>query len=73
MDVYRLEDSKETIGLSDYFDKGGVTIIEWSDMIENELPSERLELHFKVIDEETRVIKFVPYGKEYEDLCNYVL
>ncbi len=73
MDVYRLEESKESIGLSDYFNKGGVTIIEWSDMIQNELPAERLEIHFKVIDEETRVIKCIPYGKEYEDLCNYVL
>ncbi len=73
MDVYRLEESKESIGLTDYFNRDGVTIIEWSDMIQNELPDERLEIHFKVIDEETRVIKCIPYGKEYEDLCNYVL
>ena len=42
MDVYRLEDNKDNIGLTDYFNKGGVTIIEWADMIEDELPSERL-------------------------------
>ena len=30
MDVYRLEDSKEDIGIEEYFDKGGVTIIEWA-------------------------------------------
>ena len=31
MDVYRLEDGDDgTIGLTDYFSKGGVTIIEWS-------------------------------------------
>ena len=29
MDVYRLEESDEGIGFKDYFNKGGVTIIEW--------------------------------------------
>ena len=33
MDVYRLEDNKDNIGLTDYFNKGGVTIIEWADII----------------------------------------
>ena len=28
MDVYRLEDSKEDIGIEEYFDTGGVTSIE---------------------------------------------
>lgn len=73
MDVYRLEDNKESIGLTDYFEKDGITIIEWSDMIEDQLPENRLEIVFKVMDEETRVIKLIPYGKEYEDICNYVL
>ena len=53
MDVYRLEDNKDNIGLTDYFNKGGVTIIEWADMIEDELPSERLDIEFKFIDENT--------------------
>ena len=74
MDVYRLEDEQEdTIGLSDYFTKGGITIIEWSDIIKDSLPEERLELKFKVIDEETRLITLTPYGKAYEDLVSAVL
>lgn len=74
MDVYRLEDGDDgTIGLSDYFTKGGITIIEWSDIIKDSLPEERLEIKFKVIDEETRVLMMVPYGEAYEDLLNAVL
>lgn len=74
MDVYRLEDGDDgTIGLTDYFTKGGVTIIEWSDIIKDSLPDERLEIKFKVIDEETRVMTLVPYGSEYEDLLSAVL
>lgn len=73
MDVYRLEDGQDNIGITDYFSKGGVTIIEWSDLIENELPEERLEINFKLIDENTRLLIFKPYGKIYEDVCNSVL
>lgn len=73
MDVYRLEDSVEGIGFRDYFNKGGVTIIEWADLIEKQLPKNRLEIKFKVIDEDTRVLVFTPYGEEYEELCSAVL
>jgi tRNA threonylcarbamoyladenosine biosynthesis protein TsaE len=73
MDVYRLEDTDETIGFNDYFKSNGVTIIEWADMIEDKLPEERLEIKFKVIDENTRVLVLTPYGQAYEDVVNSVL
>ena len=73
MDVYRLEENKDNIGLTDYFNKGGITIIEWADMIENELPEERLDIRFRVVDENTRALTFIPHGKAYEDLCESVL
>ncbi len=73
MDVYRLEGSCDTVGFDEYFNKGGVSIVEWSDLICDCLPEERLTIHFKVIDENTRVLVFEPSGKQYEDLCNSVL
>ncbi|MDE5631059.1 MAG: tRNA (adenosine(37)-N6)-threonylcarbamoyltransferase complex ATPase subunit type 1 TsaE [Bacilli bacterium] len=73
MDVYRLEDSDATIGFNDYFQSESVTIIEWSELIKDKLPDERLDIKFKVIDENTRVIILKPYGQKYEDLVNYVL
>ena len=73
MAVYRLEENKENIGIRDYFTKGGVTIIEWADMIEEELPEERLDIDFRFIDENTRVLIFKPHGKIYEDVCDTVL
>ena len=72
MDVYRLEDVKEDIGIEDYFEKSGVTIIEWADMIKDKLPEERLEIKFKIIDENTRVLVLTPYGKIYEDICGVI-
>ena len=59
MDVYRLNEDDDTIGIKDYFNKGGVTIIEWADVIKNKLPEKRLDIKFKVIDEDTRVLVFM--------------
>lgn len=73
MDVYRLEENDESIGFQDYFNSEGVTIIEWSELIEDSLPEERLDIKFKVIDEDIRVIKLTPHGQKYEDIVNYVI
>ncbi len=73
MDVYRIEESDGTIGFSDYFNKDAVSIIEWADMISDELPEERLDIDFKIIDENTRVLILKPLGEKYEDLVNSVL
>ncbi len=73
MDVYRLDDSNEDFGLSDYLNDDAVCIIEWPEMIEDQLPEERLDIKFKVLDENTRVLIFTPYGQKYEDLCEAVL
>ncbi len=75
MDVYRLEGKVEDLGIEEYFTKGGVTIIEWADMIADYLPEERLEIKFKLSDEDedTRIITVTPYGQEYEDICEAIL
>ncbi len=73
IDAYRLEDQKENIGISDYFDKDGVTIIEWAELIEDELPSERLDIEFRIKDENTRILILKPHGKMYEDICESIL
>ncbi len=72
MDVYRLEETDESIGFQDYFHKDGVCIIEWADIIKDKLPSERLDVKFKVIDDDKRILIFTPYGEQYEELCRAV-
>ena len=72
MDVYRAENT-ESIGLEDYFNKDAISIIEWADLIEDHLPKERLQIRFKIIDEDTRVLVLIPHGEKYEDLVNSVL
>ena len=73
MDVYRLDGNVSGIGIEEYFTKGGVVVIEWADTIKEYLPSERLDLKFKILDENKRVLIMEPHGKKYEDLCEAVL
>ena len=73
MDVYRLEGKVEELGLDEYFDGNGVTIIEWADMISDYLPKERLDITIRVTGEDTRVFILKPHGKVYEDICEAIL
>lgn len=73
MDVYRLDGNSEGLGIEEYFTKDGVVIIEWAETIKDLLPKERLDIKFKIIDEEKRVLIFTPHGKKYEELLEVSL
>ena len=73
MDVYRLEGNVNELGLEEYFDGDGVSIVEWADMIEDHLPKERLDIFIRVTGEDSRSITLKPYGKVYEDICEAII
>jgi len=73
MDLYRLNGDVKNLGLDEYFTRDGIVIIEWADMIEEYLPEERLDIKFRVIDEDTRVLVFQPHGVKYEEVCEEIL
>jgi len=73
MDVYRLENKKEALGFEEYFEKGGIVIVEWADQIEEQLPKHRLNISIKIVGENKRLFIIKPVGKKYEDLCEAVL
>lgn len=73
MDVYRLDGNTYGYGIEEYFTKGGVVVIEWSDTIKDILPNEYLHIKFKVVDENKRVLILTPHGQKYDDLCEAVL
>ena len=75
MDVYRLDGKVEDLGIEEYYTKGGVTIIEWADMIPDYLPEERLDIKIKSSneDEDKRTITLIPYGSKYEEVCEAVV
>ena len=75
MDVYRLDGKVEDLGIEEYFNKKGITIIEWADMIPDYLPEKRLDIKIKSSeeDEDKRIITITPYGRKYEELCEAIL
>jgi tRNA threonylcarbamoyladenosine biosynthesis protein TsaE len=73
MDVYRLDGNTDGVGIEEYFEKGGVVVIEWAATIKDILPSEYLHIKFKVVDENKRTLIITPLGTKYEELCEAVL
>lgn len=71
MDLYRLEESEVIdLGLDEYFDGNGVSIVEWPSVSPEDLPKEVLEIHLATdLDNiEKRTIQFKAKGKQYEEL-----
>ncbi|AUX12252.1 tRNA (adenosine(37)-N6)-threonylcarbamoyltransferase complex ATPase subunit type 1 TsaE [Latilactobacillus sakei] len=71
MDVYRLEETGASdLGLEEYFDGDGVSVIEWSQFIADELPSDYLTIHFNKNDDDDqmRTLVFEPHGARYTAL-----
>lgn len=75
MDVYRLDGKVDDLGIEEYYTKGGITIIEWADMIPDYLPENRLDIKIKNSseDEDKRTIVLIPHGKKYEEVCEAVV
>ena len=57
-DFYRLRDNDDPfdLGLDEYFDGTGVTVIEWADRFLRALPARTIYIRFAIVDEETRKI-----------------
>lgn len=73
MDAYRIEDNANKLGIEEYFEKGGVCIIEWADMISNYLPEERLDIQIKITSENARVLVLKPHGDKYIQVCEDII
>jgi tRNA threonylcarbamoyladenosine biosynthesis protein TsaE len=70
MDMYRIsQEEADELGLDDYFYGAGVTLIEWSSLIEDLLPPERLAITIAHQDDQTRVFHLTPHGAPYQSWC----
>ncbi|MBB1095013.1 tRNA (adenosine(37)-N6)-threonylcarbamoyltransferase complex ATPase subunit type 1 TsaE [Limosilactobacillus agrestis] len=75
MDVYRLENGgAEDLGLEEYFDGDGVSVVEWAKYVEDELPADFLAIHFKRTDDDnTRLLEFAPHGTHFDQIVKSVV
>lgn len=67
LDLYRMKssDELESIGFSEYIDSDGVTVIEWAERAEGELPAECLSVYLSCIEENRHEIGFLAEGERY--------
>ena len=68
IDAYRLEEHFQDLGFEEYINGDGLTIVEWSDFIEEILPKDRLVISIAYEGETSRKISLHAIGKEYEEL-----
>ncbi len=70
IDLYRLKSPEEleNIGFEEYIESDGVTVIEWAERAEGELPEERLSVYLNFVNENSREIGFLGEGERYQKL-----
>lgn len=70
IDLYRLKDhgELENIGFEEYIESDGVTVIEWAEKAEDDLPEECLSIYLSNVDDTSRELGFLPEGERYQKL-----
>ena len=63
-DLYRLEAADELVDIDFYglLESGGVSLIEWGDKFESELPDERLDVEIRASEDDVREITIAGVG-----------
>lgn len=69
LDVYRLEDSEEDLGWDELFYGDAISIVEWAQFIEEELPENRLAIRIIRTGDTARMIELEPTGNHFIEIC----
>jgi tRNA threonylcarbamoyladenosine biosynthesis protein TsaE len=69
-DAYRLrgESDFDELGAHEYFQSGGVCLVEWADRVPRSMPAERLEVRLIVVGETLRRAEVTAHGDRYREL-----
>lgn len=73
LDVYRLSESDEDLGWDELFYGNAVSIVEWAQYIDEELPKDRLAIEMYREGDTERRIELKPVGQRYERLCEELM
>lgn len=70
IDLYRLKTPSELdgIGFEEYIESDGVTVIEWAERAEDELPEERFSIYLSYVSDNSREMGFLAEGERYKKL-----
>jgi tRNA threonylcarbamoyladenosine biosynthesis protein TsaE len=70
IDAYRVRDEDEfqALGPEEYFDRGGLVLIEWADRVPGCLPPDRVEIAIEVTGAQSRRFEITALGGRYADV-----
>ena len=68
IDAYRLENCDSELGLEEFIEGEGVTLIEWPDYIKPLIPASHLRIVIEALGENSRRITFENIGSSYEQV-----
>ena len=68
MDLYRLagEDEIESLGFSEYFYGGGLTVVEWPERLGSLMPAEHLHIALLISGETSRTANLTGHGSRWQ-------
>lgn len=72
IDAYRMEGLHQDLGLDEFLDDDGLTVIEWSQFMPNLIPDEYLSVSIRLLEGDTREFTFEAVGETYEELLEEV-
>jgi tRNA threonylcarbamoyladenosine biosynthesis protein TsaE len=58
------------LGVHEYYESGGVCLIEWADKVRDVLPDEYLEIRISITGEESRRMELIAHGEQYKALAS---
>jgi tRNA threonylcarbamoyladenosine biosynthesis protein TsaE len=61
VDAYRVQRAEELleVGLEEYFEKPGVTVIEWGEKVKSVVPERAIEVRFEILEHDHRRITII--------------
>ncbi|MHC5227147.1 tRNA (adenosine(37)-N6)-threonylcarbamoyltransferase complex ATPase subunit type 1 TsaE [Enterococcus sp. LJL99] len=74
MDVYRIGGEADELGLEEYFEGDGVSVVEWGQLLEENLPENYLAIDLEKESEnlEKRIMTIKAHGRKAEKLLQKI-
>jgi tRNA threonylcarbamoyladenosine biosynthesis protein TsaE len=68
MDVYRINENSRDDDLEEYFERDGLSVVEWAENIAYLLPKNALQITIKITGNHSRTLEFVCTNDDFSEM-----
>ncbi|MDD3106824.1 MAG: tRNA (adenosine(37)-N6)-threonylcarbamoyltransferase complex ATPase subunit type 1 TsaE [Bacilli bacterium] len=68
MDVYRINENSRDDDLEEYFERDGLSVVEWAENIAYLLPKNALQITIKITGDHSRTLEFVCANDDFSEM-----